>query len=106
VRVGNKGIVAGVNVLCAAIARELQLAGVELHSMALPAANTVTADASNPKKVMDGLVRIAHLAPSPFLRFGSKFAKSAWVRNIAVNFSTKGGRRMWGMPVQTRKAIV
>src|SRR5690625_5208997 len=73
VSIGNKGIVAGVNVLSAAIARELQLAGVELHSMALPAANTVTADASNPKKVMDGLVRIAHLAPSPFLRFRSKF---------------------------------
>ena len=36
VRVGNKGIVVGVNVLSAAIARELQLAGVELHSMALP----------------------------------------------------------------------
>jgi len=106
VRVGNKGIVAGVNVLSAAIARELQLAGVELHSMALPAANTVTADASNPKKVMDGLVRIAHLAPSPFLRFGSKFAKSAWVRNIAVNFYPKGGVKMWGMPIHVRKAIV
>ena len=37
VRVGNKGVVVGVNVLSAAIARELQLAGVELHSMALPA---------------------------------------------------------------------
>ena len=42
VRVGNKGVVVGVNVLSAAIARELQLAGVELHSMALPASNPVT----------------------------------------------------------------
>ena len=40
VRVGNKGIVVGVNVLSAAIARELQLAGIELHSMALPANST------------------------------------------------------------------
>lgn len=106
VRVGNKGIVAGVNVLSAAIARELQLAGVELHSMALPAVNTVTADAGNPKKVMDGLVRIAHLAPSAFLRFGSKFAKAAWIRNIAVHFYPKGGVKMWGMPIHIRKAIV
>ncbi len=106
VRVGNKGIVAGVNVLSAAIARELQLAGIELHSMALPAINTVTKDAGNPKKVMDGLVRIAHLAPSAFLRFGSKFAKAAWIRNLAVNFYPKGGVKMWGMPIHIRKAIV
>ena len=50
VRVGNKGIVVGVNVLSAAIARELQLAGVELHSMALPAKNPVTKNHGNPKK--------------------------------------------------------
>src|SRR5699024_9515417 len=36
VSVGNKGIVVGVNVLSAAIARELQIAGIDLHSMALP----------------------------------------------------------------------
>ena len=77
VRVGNKGIVVGVNVLSAAIARELQLAGIDLHSMALPAINPITEDHGNPRKVMEGLVRIAHLAPSNFIRFGSKFAKAA-----------------------------
>lgn len=106
VRVGKKGIVVGVNVLSAAIARELQIAGVELHSMALPAINQITTDDGNPKKVMEGLVRIAHLAPSAFLRFGSKFAKAEWVRNIAVSFYPKGGVKMWGMPIHIRKAIV
>ena len=106
VRVGNKGVVVGVNVLSAAIARELQLAGVELHSMALPAINPVTKNHGNPRKVMEGLVRIAHLAPSAFLRFGSKFAKAEWVRNIAVSFYPKGGVKMWGMPIHIRKAIV
>lgn len=106
VRVGNKGIVVGVNILSAAIARELQIAGIELHSMALPAANPVTKNHANPRHVMDGLVRIAHLAPSAFLRFGSKFAKAAWVRNIAVNFYPKGGVKMWGMPIHIRKAII
>lgn len=106
VRVGKKGIVAGVNVLSAAIARELQLAGVELHSMALPVRNEVTGDGAHPKKVMDGLARIGHLAPSAFLRFGSKFAKMEWVRNLAVQFYPKGGIKMWGMPIHIRKAIV
>ena len=106
VRVGNKGIVVGVNVLSAAIARELQIAGVELHSMALPVSNPVTKNHANPRVVMEGLVRIAHLAPSAFLRFGSKFAKAAWVRDIAVKFYPPGGVKMWGMPIHIRKAIV
>lgn len=106
VRVGNKGIVVGVNVLSAAIARELQLADVELHSMALPAINPATKDHGDPGKVMDGLVRIAHLAPSAFLRFGSKFAKAAWVRKLAVKFYPKGGVKMWGMPIHIRKSVV
>lgn len=105
VRVGQKGIVIGVNVLSAAIARELQIAGIELHSMALPVSNPVTEDHAHPGKVMDGLVRIAHLAPSAFLRFGSKFAKSEKVRDLAVKFYPKGGVKMWGMPIHIRKAI-
>src|SRR5699024_4287854 len=42
VRVGKKGIVVGVNVLSAAIARELQLAGIDLHSMALSLENSTS----------------------------------------------------------------
>lgn len=105
VKVGQRGIVVGVNVLSAAIARELQIAGIDLHSMALPVKNTVTKDHAHPGKVMDGLVRIAHLAPSAFLRFGSKFAKSAKVREMAVKFYPGGGVKMWGMPIHVRKAI-
>ncbi|MDR4887385.1 NAD(P)/FAD-dependent oxidoreductase [Fredinandcohnia sp. QZ13] len=106
VRVGKKGIIAGINVLSVAIARELQLAGIDLHSMVLPAVNSVTKQAGNPKHVMDGLIRVAHLAPSAFLRFGSKFAKAAWVRDIAVKFYPRHGMKMWGMPIHIRKAIV
>lgn len=106
VRVGQKGIVVGVNVLSAAIARELQLANIDLHSIALPANNAVTGDAAHPKRVMEGLVRIAHLAPSAFLRFGSNFAKaSSFIRNMAVKFYPKSGVKMWGMPIHIRKAI-
>lgn len=105
VQVGEKGIVVGVNVLSAAIARELQLAGVDLHSMALPVRNVVSEDQSNPRQVMERLVRIAHLAPSWFIKFGSKFAKSKFVRNLALNFYPKEGIKMWDMPIHLRKAI-
>lgn len=105
VQVGEKGIVVGVNVLSAAIARELQLAGIDLHSMALPTTNVVSEDQSNPRQVMERLVRIAHLAPSWFIKFGSKFAKFKFVRNIALNLYPKEGIKMWDMPIHLRKAI-
>lgn len=106
VRVGSKGIVVGVNVLSAAIARELQLAGIELHSMMLPVKNAVTGSGANPRKVMEDLLRIAHLAPSAFIRLGSKFAKIDWIRNLALQWYPKGGMKMWGMPIHLRKAVV
>src|SRR5690625_3603230 len=105
VKVGDKGVVVGVNVLSAAIARELQLAGVDLHSMALPVKNTVSENEAHPKKVMERLVRIAHLAPSAFIKFGSKFAKAKFVQNIAVKFFHKSGVKMWDMPIHLRRAI-
>lgn len=105
VRVGKKGIVVGVNVLSAAIARELQIAGIHLHSMALPITNTATTEESHPKKVMERLVRIAHLAPSAFIRFGSKFARTSFIRQLAVSLYPKSGVKMWGMPIHLRKAI-
>lgn len=106
VRVGEQGIVAGVNVLSAAITRELQLAGVGVHSMALPIKNIVTGDEGHPDKVMQNLVRIAHLAPSKFIRFGSNFAKINFIRKLVVKFFPKKGIKMWDMPIHLRKAIL
>ncbi|HLR42383.1 MAG TPA: FAD-dependent oxidoreductase [Pseudogracilibacillus sp.] len=105
VKVGEKGIVVGVNVLSAAIARELQLAGIDLHSMALPARNIVNEEQSNPRIVMDNLSRIAHLAPSKFIQLGSKFAGFKFAQNIALEYYPKDGIKMWDMPIHLRKAI-
>lgn len=105
VKVGEKGIVVGVNVLSAAIARELQLAGINLHSMALPARNIVNEEQSNPRIVMDNLSRIAHLAPSKFIQLGSKFAGFKFAQNIALEYYPKDGIKMWDMPIHLRKAI-
>src|SRR5690625_2777435 len=73
--------------------------------MALPVSNVVSEDQSNPRQVMERLIRIAHLAPSAFIKFGSKFATFEFVRNIALKFYPKGGIKMWDMPIHLRKAI-
>lgn len=105
VHVGTKGIVVGINVLSAAIARELILAGTELHSMVLPVRNTVNREHGDPVKVMDELAGIAHMAPSRFLRWGGRLAQASWVRRLAVQLYPKSGMKVWGIPVQIRKAV-
>src|SRR5690625_7668332 len=74
--------------------------------MALPAKNIVTGDEGHPDKVMQNLVRIAHLAPSKFIRFGSNFAKINFIRKLVVKFFPKKGIKMWDMPIHLRKAIL
>lgn len=105
VRVGNRGIIIGVNVLSVSIARELQLAGIELECMALPAMNLVTEKHGDPYTKMEELSRFAHLAPSAMIRMGSKFLKSVWAKELAVKFYPNGGVKMWGMPIHLRKAV-
>jgi sarcosine oxidase subunit alpha len=106
VRVGNKGVVAGVNMLSIAIARELQLAGITLSCLALPAKNASTNDTGSPRLVLDSLLRIAHLAPSAFIRYGSKLAIFSWLRKRIVEYYPKKGVKMWGIPIHIRKAIL
>lgn len=106
VRAGRRGVIIGVNVLSTAIARELQWAGMEVSAILLPASNPATRDGANPRQVMANLLRIAHLAPSPFLRLGSKLARPAWTRNLALQLFPRSGVKLWGMPVQLRRAAV
>src|SRR5690625_6881638 len=73
--------------------------------MALPAMNVISKDEAHPKKVMENLARIAHLAPSAFIRFGSKFLGPKWIRDLVVSFYPPGGMKMWGMPIHLRKAV-
>lgn len=105
VRVGKKGVIVGVNVLSVAIARELQFAGVDIECIALPPHNPVTGNNSNPKIIMENLLRMAHLAPSAFIRFGSNFVKGGGMKDLAVKYFPKSGIKMWGMPIHLRKAV-
>lgn len=105
VKVGNKGIIIGANILSVAIARELQLAGIEIHSIVLPARNEATKNQSNPKNVMKEFMRAAHLAPAKWMRLGSKMATSKWMRDLVVNLYPKDGLKVWGIPLQIRKAV-
>ncbi|WHY94237.1 NAD(P)/FAD-dependent oxidoreductase [Neobacillus cucumis] len=106
VRPGQRGVIVGVNILSTAIARELEIAGVEIDSMMLPVKSLITEEDGDPGKVMDSLLRVAHLAPSKFLRFGSGLMKSPSMKRLGLKFYPKNGFRVWGIPVKLRQAAV
>ncbi|MGO4890537.1 NAD(P)/FAD-dependent oxidoreductase [Anaerobacillus sp. MEB173] len=102
VKPGEKGIIIGVNVLSVAIARELQLCGVHIESIVLPLPNLISGDAANPEKMMESLLRLSHLAPSPLIRFGGK-----WVNpKLGALLFPKNGFKMWDIPIQLRKTAL
>lgn len=99
---GEKGIIIGVNVLSVAIARELQLCGVHIEGILLPSPSLLSGDAANPEKMMESLLRLSHLAPSPLIRFGGK-----WVSpKLGARLYPKNGFKMWDIPIQLRKTAL
>lgn len=102
VKPGEKGVIIGVNVLSVAIARELQLCGVQIESIVLPKPGLLSGDAANPEKMMESLLRLSHLAPSAFIRFGGK-----WVSpKLGARLYPKNGFKMWDIPIQLRKTAL
>lgn len=106
VKPGKRGVIIGVNVLSAAIAMELQLAGIDVASLALPSMNRITNDAAQPREVLDSLLHVSHMAPSPLVRLGSKFMKTDFMKKLGATFYPKKGVKMWDIPVQLRKAVI
>ncbi len=106
VKPGNRGVIVGINALSAVIASELKLAKIDVAALTLPKLNQLTTDAAQPKKVMNNLLHVAHMAPSALLRTGSKLMKSDLMKQLGINFYPKSGFKMWGIPIQLRKSVV
>lgn len=106
VSIGKKGIIVGVNMLGIAIARELQLADIQIHSMVLPQPNPITKKESTPLHVFESLLHLSHLAPSPFLRFGARLIKPHFLRKVAVQLYPKQGINIEGLSIHLRKAAL
>lgn len=106
VRVGARGVVIGVNILSVAITRELQLAGIQVDRMVLPPVNELNQQAAKPTAVMQSLLRVAHLAPSPLIRLGSKLLQGTAMQQLGVRFFPAAGVKMWGVPIQLRTAAL
>lgn len=106
VQVGKKGIIIGANVLAFAILNELQMAGINIERVVLPAESPISKKESNPEEVLKILTEAGHLAPSALLRNGSKLMKIDSLRRMALKYFPKGGMKINGTPLQLKKAAI
>lgn len=106
VQPGTKGIIIGANILAFAILSELQLAGVHVDRVVLPAQNELSQSAGHPAEVMKSLASAGKLAPSRFLRFGSRLMKNEAFRKLGLKFYPDGGFNINGTRLQLRQAAL
>ncbi|QRG65207.1 NAD(P)/FAD-dependent oxidoreductase [Brevibacillus choshinensis] len=106
VKPGKRVVIAGVDVLSLTIARALKLAGVEIAGIVLPGQSDFTEGRSNPVGVLNQLQTMAHLAPNPMLRAGGAFLSSRFGIQLAARFYPNNGLKVWGIPLQLKKALV
>ena len=106
VKPGDRGVIIGVNVLSSAIAMELKLADIDVACITLPKMNQVTKESGNPMDVMNSLLHVSHMAPSAFIKFGSKLMKNEFMKKMGITFFPKKGVKMWDIPIMLRKAVI
>ncbi|MFC5469212.1 NAD(P)/FAD-dependent oxidoreductase [Cohnella suwonensis] len=106
VKPGKRGLVIGVNVLAMAIARELSVSGVTLAGIVLPPSSPFAGKSALPKENLRLLMGLSHLAPSPILRFGGKFANALGMAGIVSSLFPRGGIKIWDIPLKLRTAAL
>lgn len=106
VKPGERGVIIGVNVLSSAIAMELKIAGIDVACITLPKKNAITEKAGNPLDVMNSLLHVSHMAPSAFVKLGSKLMTNDFMKKMGITFYPKNGVKMWDIPIMLRKAVV
>ncbi|QMV43677.1 NAD(P)/FAD-dependent oxidoreductase [Cohnella cholangitidis] len=105
VKVGSRGVVIGMNVLAMAIVSELRLAGIDLEAIVLPPGSPVSGHSSDPGRVFGALLKVAHLA-HPLFRRGASLIRHPLLQRMALAAYPKGGMRIWGTPLQLRRAAL
>ncbi|WP_342513608.1 FAD-dependent oxidoreductase [Sporosarcina sp. FSL K6-1522] len=106
VKPGDKGVIIGVNVLSSAIAMELKIAGIDVACITLPKMSKVTEESGNPMDVMNSLLHVSHMAPSAFVKLGSKLMTNDFMKKMGITFFPKNGVKMWDIPIMLRKAVI
>jgi sarcosine oxidase subunit alpha len=105
VRPGYNGIVVGINPLSLAIAHELRMAGAGVAAIVNVPPGALSPPGQEPTAVITELARSSHLAPSRLLRLGGRLGVHPWAAQLAARLQPPAGLRVWGIPLQPRRAV-
>lgn len=104
VKPGERALVVGVDVLSLTIARELQLAGVEVVGIVLPAPSDLVGERASPATAIQSLLRLSQFAPSAWTRLVGPLFRGPLPARFAAGLYPRAGFRVWGIPVRMRTA--
>lgn len=106
VKPGKKVAIIGVDPLSLTVARELQMAGIDVVGIFLPPMNEFTKDLSSPQRMVAYLASMSNLAPNKFLKFTGKMMQQTALQNIGAKIYPRNGVKVWGIPLFLRKTVV
>jgi sarcosine oxidase subunit alpha len=103
---GSKGAIIGVNVLSSAILSELHMADIDVEAMAIPYYNEVNKQDALPQEVFKKLLNFSHMAPNPFIKFGTKMLKTIpLLQPFVFKLLPKKGIKTLNTPIHLKKAV-
>jgi sarcosine oxidase, subunit alpha len=96
---GQRVLIAGIDVLSLAIARELQLGGVEVVGV-VNVPDDLVPGSSEPARILQRLGSASHLSPSKITRLAGQLLRYPVISRIASKITPHWAIRAWGIPIQ------
>ena len=106
VRPGNRVLICGVDPLSLTVSRELTLGGAVVVGMVLPPPGPLAGERAVPEKLIAGLSRMAHLAPSTLLRLAGQLFSGETGARLGARLYPRRGVKVWGVPLGLRQSLV
>lgn len=106
VRPGNRVLICGVDPLSLTVSRELTLGGAVVVGMVLPPPGPLAGERAVPEKLIAGLSRMAHLAPSTLLRLAGRLLPGETGARLGARLYPRRGVKVWGVPLGLRQSLV
>ena len=105
IKVGEKAVFVGVDILSLSIARSLKLSGVDVLGIFIEPPSKLAKVDVTPLSKLNEFKAMAKYAPSLLMRLGSVFLQSKMGRKLAIFFYPKGGLKAWGIPLYLKETV-
>jgi len=103
---GRRAIVIGIDLLSLAVAQQMSAAGVKVEGVVMPPPGPLAGEASEPKRVVDELLRLATWAPSSGVRLAGRLLHGHRASDLVASVFPRGGIKVWDIPVMPRRAAL